>query len=160
MAKGRYGRRNRLLQAKRHDTYKQQGKWPEPTVCGGCGSSFRDGRWSWNESTVEASKVICPACHRIADNCPAGCVEIKGAFFQEHCEELVHLIRNEEQLENEEHPMERIIAIVREGDRAFVTTTGVHIAFRIGRALSRAYQGDLYFHFGDDETSVRVHWNR
>jgi hypothetical protein len=104
------------------------------------GPRFRDGRWSWNKSTAGPGKVFCPAGQRSVDNCPQAYVEIEGGFFQERRKELVRLILNEEKLEKAEHPMERIIAIIHESDRTLVTTTGVHIARRIGRALSRAYQ--------------------
>ena len=149
-----------MIQEKRHDTYRERGKWPGPTVCGECGSLFQDGRWSWNKATKEANKVVCPACQRIVDNCPAGYVEIRGTFFKGHREELLNLIRREEKFENGEHPMERIISIVDEVGHTLVTTTGVHIARRIGKALSRAYQGDLSIQYGDDEKSIRVYWSR
>ena len=160
MDEGRKSRRDRLVQEKRHDTYRQRGKWPEPTVCKECGSLFQDGRWSWNRAAEGANRVVCPACQRIADNYPAGYVEIRGTFFQQHREELLNLIRNEEKLEKGEHPMERIISIADEGEHTIVTTTGVHIAQRIGKALSRAYEGDFSFQYGEDEKSIRVWWSR
>ncbi len=160
MKKSQHGRRDRLVQEKRHDTYRQLGKWPEPTVCKECGSLFESGRWSWKKPTKKANEVVCPACQRIADNCPAGHVEIKGSFFKEHREELLSLIHNEEKLEKGEHPLERIISIIRKDDHTLVTTTGVHIAQRIGKALSHACHGDLSMHYGDDEKSIRVYWSR
>jgi len=72
----------------------------------------------------------------------------------------LNLIRNEEKLEKREHPLERVISIVHENERTLVTTTGVHIARRIGKALSRAYQGNFSFQYGDDEKSIRVYWSR
>jgi NMD protein affecting ribosome stability and mRNA decay len=160
MEKSQYSRRDRMIQEERHDTYRERGKWPEPTVCKECGSLFQDGRWSWNRPTKEANKAVCPACQRIADNCPAGYVEIRGTYFQGHREELLNLIRREEKLEKGEHPTERIISIVDEEDRSLVTTTGLHIAQRIGKALSRACRGDLSIHYSDDEKSIRVYWSR
>ena len=56
--------------------------------------------------------------------------------------------------------MERIISIVHENDRILLTTARVHIARRIGKTLSRAYQGDFSFQYGDDEKSIRVYWRR
>jgi hypothetical protein len=160
MKKSQYIRRDRLVQEKRHDTYKQSGKWPQSTACKECGSLFQDGRWSWNKSTEKANKVVCPACQRIADNCPAGYVEIRGTFFQQYRQDILNLIRNEEELKKREHPLERVISIVHENERTLVTTTGVHIARRIGKALSRAYQGNFSFQYGDDEKSIRVYWSR
>jgi hypothetical protein len=160
MDKGQYGRRDRLVKEKRHDAYREWGKWPEPTACTECGSLFLDGRWSWKPPPADANKVVCPACQRIADDYPAGSVEISGPFFQQNREELLNLVRNEEKLEKGERPMERIISIADEGDHTLVTTTGVHIARRIGEALSRAYQGDFSFQYGDAEKSIRVYWSR
>jgi hypothetical protein len=160
MDKSRHTRRDRLVREKRHDTYKQRGKWREPTACMKCGSLFQDGRWSWSKPTKHADKVVCPACQRIADNYPAGHIEIRGTFFKGHSQELLNLIRSEEKLEMGQHPMERIISIIHENERTVVTTTGVHIARRIGEALSRAYQGNFSFQYGDEEKSVRVYWSR
>jgi NMD protein affecting ribosome stability and mRNA decay len=160
MDKSRYARRDRLVKEKQHDTYKESGKWPEPTMCTECKALFLDGRWSWKKPPVDSNRVICPACQRIADNYPAGHIEIKGPFLKQHREEMLNLIRNEEKQENGEHPMERIMSIVDKKDHTFVTTTGVHMARRIGDALSRAYRGDLDFQYGNAEKSIRVYWHR
>ncbi len=160
MDKSQYARRDRLVKEKRHDTYRESGKWPEPTMCTECKALFLDGRWSWKKPPVDSNRVICPACQRIADNYPAGHIEIKGPFFKQHREEMLNLIRNEEKQEKGEHPMERIMSIVDEEDYTLVTTTGVHMARRIGDALSRAYRGNLDFQYGDAEKSIRVYWHR
>lgn len=160
MDKSQYPRRDRLVQEKQHDTYKEWGKWPEPTVCTACDSLFENGRWSWKNPPKNAHQEVCPACQRIADNYPAGYLEIRGDFFKEHREELLNLIQNEGALEEEEHPMERIMSVVDEEQCTLVTTTGIHIARRIGKALSRAYQGDFSFQYGDGEKSIRVYWSR
>ncbi|HEX9715949.1 MAG TPA: hypothetical protein VGA28_09710, partial [Desulfurivibrionaceae bacterium] len=59
-----------------------------------------------------------------------------------------------------DHPMERLMAIVEEEGRTLVTTTGIHLARRIGEALSNAYQGELDFAYGDGEKSIRLNWSR
>ena len=41
-----------------------------------------------------------------------------------------------------------------------ITTTGVHVARRIGDALGRSYQGDLNFTYGAGEKSIKVSWSR
>jgi len=148
------------MQEKRHDAYKEWGKCSEPTVCSECGALFLGGRWSWNEPPEYANKTICPACQRIADNYPAGHMVLEGQFFEQHHEEILNLLHNEEKLEKGEHPMERIMSIVDEEGQTLVTTTGVHLARRIGEALAWAYQGDLDFKYGDAEQSIRVSWSR
>jgi len=158
MDKGKFGRRDRLVQEKQHDTYREGKKRTEPTVCSECGAVFVGGRWAWTEAPVGAVKDVCPACLRIADNFPAGFVEMKGAFFEQRRQEIMNLINNEEKQEKGEHPMERIMAIEAGSDHTLVTTTGVHIARRIGEAVARAYQGDLEFTYGDNEKTIRVQW--
>ncbi|MCK5437525.1 MAG: ATPase [Desulfobulbaceae bacterium] len=160
MDKSRYGRRDRLIQEKRHDAYQDLGKWPEPTVCTECRALFHDGRWTWEAAPEYAHTTVCPACHRIADNYPAGHLEIRGTFLRDHCDELMNLIRNIEKQEKGEHPMERIMAVSDEKDHTLVTTTGIHLGRRIGEALKHSYQGELDFTYGDAENSILVVWSR
>jgi len=154
------GRQDKLIQEERHDTYKEQEKWPEPTICSECSAVFIGGRWAWEERADNAHAIICPACQRIKDVFPAGYLEIKGAFFGSHREEMLNLIHNLEALEKGEHPMERLMAITTEEDHTLITTTGIHLARRIGEALKHAYQGDLEFAYGDDEKIIRLTWIR
>jgi len=160
MDKGQHGRRDRLLQETRHDTYREDKKWPEPTVCTECHSVYLEGRWTWYEPPAKPNKVVCPACQRIAENYPAGHLELHGSFFKEHQEEMLNLIHNEEKQEKSAHPLERIMDIHEEDEQVLITTTGIHIARRIGEAISRAYQGDLSFSYGDGEKTIRVSWSR
>ena len=160
MDKSQYGRRDRLIQEKRHDTYREYEKLPEPSVCTECGSVFADGRWSWKDVPSAANKTVCPSCLRIKDGYPAGYVSLRGPFFNERKEEIMNLMHNEEEAEKGEHPMERIMAIEEQDDHTLITTTGVHIARRIGEAVHRAYQGDFSFQYVDGEKSIRVSWER
>jgi NMD protein affecting ribosome stability and mRNA decay len=159
-SKGMHRRSDRLLKEKRHDVYRETGKWPEATLCTKCGALFNNGRWSWGESPVNANQTICPACRRVSDNLPAGYIELKGTFFQEHSDEILNLIRNIEQQEKGQHPLERIMTITDQDDCTLVTTTGIHLARRIGEALSRSYNGEFSFHYAEDERSIRVYWQR
>lgn len=148
MDKSQYGRRDRLVQEKVHDAYQERGKWPEPTVCTTCGALFADGKWIWQKAPAGSYTIVCPACQRIADNYPAGHLMIKGSFFEQHREEILNLVHNTEKQEKGEHPLERLMAIVDEKDHTMITTTGIHLARRIGEALSHAYQGDFDFTYG------------
>jgi hypothetical protein len=154
------GRKDRLIKEKRHDVYQETHKWPEPTRCTTCGALFSNGRWSWQESPAQAHEALCPACRRIADHYPAGYIEIKGSFFAEHQDEILNLVHNVEKQEKNEHPLERIMSITVESEYPVVTTTGIHLARRIGEALSRAYKGELSFQYPEGEESIRVNWKR
>jgi hypothetical protein len=41
-----------------------------------------------------------------------------------------------------------------------ITTTGIHLARRIGEALSRAYNGSYSFNYLDGEDYIEVNWQR
>lgn len=160
MTKGRYARQDKLIKEKRHDVYRSKEKWPEPTLCGDCGALFTNGRWTWKESVDKANKATCPACRRISDRFPAGTIEMKGDFFDANRDEILNLVRNIEKQQMGEHPLERIMDVTNGQGRTLVTTTGIHIARRIGEALSRSYKGDFSFQYGDGEKTVRVFWQR
>lgn len=143
-----------------HDPYKERYKPQEPSVCPDCGVVFEQGRWQWKPMPAGAQEHLCPACHRVKDEYPAGYVSLEGDFLQEHRDELLHLVRNEETRAKEEHALERIIDIRQDGDKTLVTTTDLHLARRIGDALHHAYQGKLELKYSPDEYLVRVYWSR
>lgn len=160
MDKGSYGRKDRLIKEKRHDTYHERQKWPEPTMCTPCGALFVNGRWTWKKSPEQVNAAVCPACRRCADNYPAGYIELRGDFFGLHRNEILNLIGNVEKQEKTERPLERIMNVAEGQDHTLVTTTGVHIARRIGEALSQSYKGELSFRYAEGQTNIRLSWMR
>jgi len=155
-----YGRKDRLIQEKRHDVYQERSKLPEPTCCSRCGALFTNGRWTWQEAPPKTYETVCPACRRIAERFPAGSVELSGLFFVEHRDEILNLIHNIEKQEKGEHPMERIISLTPISNHLLITTTGHHLARRMGEALARAYKGELSLQYAEAEDSIRVRWRR
>lgn len=166
MNKNQFGRRDKLIQEKRIDTYQQTAKLPEPTLCPRCGCIFSNGRWSWMElpetTMRNINKTLCSACKRIEDNVPAGYIDLTGEFFVSHKNEILNLIKNEADAENKEHPMERIMEILEKPDGVSVsiTTTGIHVARRLSEAIEKSYKGQLDYIYGDDEKTIRVRWCR
>ena len=155
-----YGRGDRLIKKRRHDAYLNRSKLPEPTVCNTCHAVFSAGRWTWKQPPEEFHHTVCPTCKRCADNYPAGKISISGDFYHEHHEEILNLIQNIEKQEKSERPLERIMLIRKAKSGAEVTTTGMHIARRIGEALSRAYKGEYSFQYADGEENIQVIWRR
>lgn len=142
------------------DAYKSKGKLIEPTVCQQCGAVYHEGRWQWIDKPENAHEEICPACHRINDNHPAGFVTLEGPFFDTHSEEIRHLIQNHADHERAEHPLKRIVAIENQQGAMLVTTTDTHLARGIGESVRHAYQGKLKIDHTSGENLVRVHWSR
>lgn len=153
-------RKDRILQEHDHDTYKLRGKLPEPTACSQCGAVFQGGRWIWAEKPSGAGVTVCPACNRINDKYPAGVVTLSGAFLEAHGDEIVNLVRNEEEKEKGLHPLHRIMSIDREKGTVVISTTDNHLPRRIGEALRSAYEGELAYQYAEDEKFIRVNWTR
>jgi len=160
MDKGRFGRQDRLIKEKQNDVYFDRHKYSEPTLCTTCNSLYLHGRWTWETTDQSVNKAVCPACKRIIDNYPAGTIEITGSFFKEHEDDLTNLIFNIEKQEKMAHALERIIEITHKRGITIITTTGIHLARRIGEALSRSYKGNLSFRYLDADKGIRVSWER
>ena len=143
-----------------HDTYKLRGKLAEPTRCPDCGAMFHAGRWQWAQAPGDAHEARCPACHRIHDRFPAGYVTLKGTFLAAHRDELLHRVRHCEEDEKGDHPLERIMGVEEGAEGILVTTTGTHLARRIGDALHDAYKGELDYRYNKEENLLRVTWSR
>jgi NMD protein affecting ribosome stability and mRNA decay len=109
---------------------------------------------------VKAHWGICPACHRINDNYPAGELTLSGSFLKSHAQEIVRLARNTEALESREHPLQRIMAIEENPEGIVITTTDVHLPRRIGHAIVDAYKGELDTHYDEGAYFVRMTWKR
>lgn len=154
-------RRDRLIRERVHDPYKTRLKLAEPTVCPQCNAVYHEGRWQWAKlQPTDAQEEMCQACHRINDKYPAGEVTLGGKFFENHKEEILGLVRNVEKVENEEHPLHRIMTIVETEDGIQITTTDIHLPRRIGQALFDAWEGDFDFHYDEEGYFIRVTWSR
>lgn len=153
-------RGDKMFSQGRIDSYERRKKLPDPTRCPSCSALYIKGRWTWEIADQPANEELCPACLRIKEGVPAGILTLSGKFFEEHREEVENLINNQEKLEKERHPLERLMAIKQEDGSLRVETTGIHLARRIGDALHDAYQGDLDLEYLDGQRKVRVNWSR
>ena len=151
---------DRQLEEVVHDAYRERHRPPEPAVCPACGVVYEHGAYHWKPRPAGATEHVCPACRRVADKYPAGYLTLQGKFLEEHRDEIMHLLRNEESRARSEHALERIMDIRQEGDETLVTTTDIHLPRRIGDALSKAYRGELRIKYAPDEHQVRVYWQR
>ena len=151
-------RRDRALKSPSDDPYHRSGQLSDPTVCPDCSAVFRRGRWTWSSGPVDAPRVRCSACQRIADDYAAGFLNVMGSFALENEREVGSLLRNVEEEQKAEHPVKRIMDVVRSDEGIQVRTTDAHLAPSLGKALRSAYGGDLTVAYEEDV--VRVTWTR
>lgn len=136
-------------------------------VCTKCHTVYFKKRWYIDEDLYQKKilmkkieKVLCPACRKIKDNFPGGIVRLRGAFLNEHKDEIINLIRNEEERARGFNPLERIIKINNVDDGLEVTTTNEKLAQRIGKSLNKAYQGKVEYKWSNDTKLLRADWER
>lgn len=154
-------RRDRLIREAVHDPYKAAAKPAEPSVCRECGVVFNEGRWRWSpELPTGATDTLCPACQRLRDRVPAGFLTLSGDFFRAHRDDIMHLVENTVDAQQKEHPMKRLMKIEDADDEVVVTFTDIHLPRSVGKAIERAYDGELEIRFAEESGIARVYWSR
>jgi len=143
-------------------------------LCKECHAIYKNKHWIFDEEEFKRlsilpfcearnkniASVICPACQKIKDKYAEGVVTLRGDFLKKHKEEILNLIRNEENRAKVFNPLERVIEIEESDDKIVITTTNEKIAQRIGREVYKAYQGDVKYKWSHDNKMVRVEWSR
>lgn len=149
------------------DPYLTDESFEENTVCSECGSVVIGNRWylknqadQHKPSTHDIHYTVCPACKKIHDKAPGGIVHLSGLFLREHKDDILNLVRNESDRAMTINPLERIIDIETEDSTLAILTTNERLAQRLGKALNRAYDGNISYKWSTDNKLVRVDWHR
>ncbi len=158
-------------------TYKKKTSTTDPylprgasqtSICEGCHSVYRNKRW-YSEPDIydtavkipDTATTVCPACLKIRDNFPGGIVTLKGDYVLLHKQDLMNLIKNEEARARGFNPLERVMSIKENGHGSLViTTTNEKLAQRLGRAIKKAFHGDVAYQWSHDNKLARVDWER
>lgn len=136
------------------------------TICKHCGALYVSGRWYVKGlvpkgiSHAPEHVTLCPACRKLRDRVPGGVLKISGDFIWSHRDEILNLIRNTSNDALSDNPLERVMSMETEGDDILISTTNVKLVQKIGRALHRAYHGDLEYKWSQDNKLARVYWSR
>lgn len=138
------------------------------SVCKECRSVYMNKRWyadnSLYEYVIKAGgrlEMLCPACRKIKDDFPSGVLTLKGAATAPFRKELMNLIKNEEERARGINPLERVISIREDGvGDIVICTTNEKLAQRLGRAVKKAFHGEVEYTWSHDNKLVRVDWSR
>lgn len=140
---------------------------PDGTVCPRCECIVEAQRWKRDPSQHDVllaagtpNQTVCPACRQQEEGIPQGILTLHGGFWATHRDEILHLIRNQEEESAEDNPLERVMALREEADTLVVETTNEKLAQKIGRAIEKAYHGELKFQWGSGNQLVRIDWER
>jgi NMD protein affecting ribosome stability and mRNA decay len=149
-----------------HDSYFNKTSPKDRSYCQKCHAIYHNKRWHFDKEELKtlqkysASKVLCPACQKIEDHFASGVVTLRGPFLKNHREEILNLIKNEEERAKGLNPLERIIDILPNGEIIEVTTTHEKLAQRIGKSLHRAFSGKVAYQWSRGDKMARVSWSR
>lgn len=146
------------------DPYMPKGAPSSTAVCEGCHALYRNKRWYAGEGAAASPRlemVTCPACLKIRDNFPGGIVTLRGQYAFAHKEDIMNLVRNEEERARGFNPLERVMSIRENGHGSIViNTTNEKLAQRLGRAMKKAFSGEVRYRWSHDNKLVRVEWER
>ncbi len=130
-------------------------------VCPECGLVFMDGKWKKAEPPSEYEQQLCPACRRIKDSYFGGILYLKSDLLKTKKDEILNLIKNKEASAMKSNPLRRIGRIEQPSeDEMIVYTTFEHLATSLGKAIKRAYKGELTIQYRDGEKAARVYWEK
>ena len=141
---------------------RERDKYPDGTVCPECGDVFVKGKWTWTKPPAgrEVSSKLCPACYQIKTDYAGGVLTLSGSFLAAHREDILNRVRNVENAEKQDHPLQRIMKIVDKGEEIEIRATSEHLVARMGKALKSDFSGELELSFVEDENVARAHWRR
>ncbi|MCS6927551.1 MAG: BCAM0308 family protein [Candidatus Binatia bacterium] len=165
--RGNIHTRRNLAEFDANDPYAPRIDPGEVAVCGQCHALYQRRHWFFDaeayfRETMQPTTriVICPACQKIRDRYAEGQVTLRASpFLTAHKEEILHLLRNEEERAKGINPLERIIEITESEDGIIVTTTNEKLAQRLGRTLKSTYQGETTYHWSEPKF-LSVTWHR
>lgn len=137
-------------------------------ICQTCGIVYFRKKWFPNDSVLKGegvdlsgiAKIVCPACRREAEKDPGGIVILEGDFLKAHREEIMNLIRNEEERAKGKNPIERIMGMEENDSGITIYTTDESLAHSIGNKLEKTYGGKCEINWSKGVNVTRVRWSR
>jgi hypothetical protein len=141
---------------------RERDKYPDDTLCPECGAVFVKGKWTWAKPLRkdDMSSIVCPACQQIKADYAGGVLTLSGSFVKAHREDILNRVRNVENAEKKDHPLQRIMRIVDNGEEIEIRATSEHLVARMGKALKSDFSGELELSYVEDESFARAHWRR
>lgn len=117
-------------------------------TCPACHAVF-DGR-KWNspshvsrENRDRAEQALCTACKRIRDKVTLGTVYLDGEIIASRTEEILRMIRREEEIEHNRNYCSRILDIRTNGKKMTIRTVNSLLAIHIARQFKKAFKGRM-----------------
>ncbi len=149
------------LYASNERPYLSSKKHKGAVVCPECKLVFLNGKWKKAELPKEYTESLCPACRRIRDGYFGGILHLKSDILKTKKDEILKLAKNKESTAWVTNPLRRIGKIEEKSDNEIIIyTTFEHLATSIGKAIRKAYQGELTIQYRENEKAARIYWTK
>lgn len=158
----------RFMGAKDFKPKRESGKDPEgKAICKKCKAVYMEQRWLFDADVLkelkkdkETEQTLCPGCQKIEDKSLDGLVVLESSFIEKHKDEILNLIRREEEKAWHKSPVSKIAKMEIKENLIEIQTTTESLATRLGKAVESAYRGELEIKKVPQQKFVRVNWTR
>ena len=141
-------------------------------VCKGCQAVYNGKKWNGSYELSEKrfaqlERTLCTACKRIRDKIVFGTVHLEGDVLAERTDEIMRMIRHEEEIEKSHNYCSRILDIKRNGRKMTIQTINSSLAIHIAKQFKKTFKGRLDIYKDtpghkprnkDTEGTVSVKW--
>jgi len=118
-------------------------------ICRECGAIHDGKKWikkpeekvKFND--VKKKNVLCEACKRKRDKIVYGIVYLEGPVLQERREEIMNMIKKEEEIESSHNHLSQILSIDSHKTKMTITTINQWMALHLGQQFQKTFKGRL-----------------
>ena len=136
----------------------------EKAYCKVCGAVYYGRAWHWSKHKYEDfvrqsfPAVTCGACYKIQNDLPEGIISLIGINERAQKSGILQDLESVISQATEKNPLDRIIRTNEKSDEIVVYTTDAQLAKKVGRHISRRYQGSLSIDSSGGDKLARVVW--
>lgn len=117
-------------------------------ACSKCYAVFDGKRWNGAASRrrkdlKKHERTICPACRRVRDDVAFGTVYLDGDVVASRSDEILKMIRREEENRQARDYSSRILDIRRNGRKMTIRTANSPMAIHIAKQCKKAFKGRI-----------------
>jgi len=118
-------------------------------ICQNCLAIHDGKKWMKNMEKKEKigdrelKKVLCEACKRKRDKIVYGIVYLEGPVLKERRDEIMQMIKKEEEIESSHNHLSQVLSIDADEDKMTITTINQWLALHLGKQFQKTFKGRL-----------------
>lgn len=117
-------------------------------ICSECQAVYNGRKWSAScpipdHHSAKMDQTLCTGCKRMRDKVVLGTVRLHGEVIETRLDEVLRMIRREEEIEQARNHCSRILDIFSSGQKMTIQTVNSLLAIHIAKQLKKAYKGRM-----------------